>query len=98
MALGAPCSTRETEDPLGPEGMDLAIPALMATLTQMSPWVTTQIGTLSSAHFTHPLLQPTMLKTLEEVSMCTFPSGVVPGKLLDQLLLLQEKMNAALEQ
>ena len=46
--LGVPPSTKETEDPLGPEGMDSTIPALMATLMQTSPWAATLGGTPAS--------------------------------------------------
>ena len=47
-ALGAPPSAGETEDPLGAEGTDSIIPALMATLTQTSPWAATQVATPAS--------------------------------------------------
>ena len=63
--LGAPPPTRETKDPLWPEGMDSAIPVLMATLTQTSPWVATLGNTPSFICVTHPLLQFTMPKTPE---------------------------------
>ena len=75
VALEASPSTGETED-LRPEGTDSAIPALMATLTQMSLWVAMLGDTPSFGHVTYPLLQPTMPKTLEAASMCTFPPGL----------------------
>ena len=65
---------------------------------QMSLWVATPGGTPSFTHITHPLLQPTMSKTPEAVSMCMFPPGVAPAGLFNKLLPLQEKMNAGLEQ
>ena len=68
--------TGETEDPLRPEGMDSAIPALMATLTQMSLWLAMLGDTPSFTCVTQSLLQPTMPKTPEAVSMCTFPPGL----------------------
>ena len=73
VALGPLPSTRETEDPLGPEGMDSVIPALMATITQMSLLEAMLGDTSSFTHFTHPLFQPTMPKTQEVASTCTFP-------------------------
>ena len=64
VALGAPPSTEETEDPLGLK-MDSAIPIPMATFTQMSLWAATPGDTPSIPHVTPPLLQPTILKTLD---------------------------------
>ena len=73
VALVAPPSTEETEDSLGLKEMDWAIPVPMATLTQMLLWVATPGDTPSIPHITHPLLQPTVLKTPEAASMYMFP-------------------------
>ena len=54
VALGAPPSIRETEDPFGPEGRDSTVPAPMATLMPTSPQVVTPCGTPSFTHLTHP--------------------------------------------
>ena len=62
-------SPRETEHPLRPEGTESAIPVLMTTLMQMSLWLTTPDGILGFTHTTHPLLQLTIPKTLEAVSI-----------------------------
>ena len=97
VALGALPSTRETEDPLRPEGSDSSIPAPMATLMQTSPWADTLGDIPSFIYITHPLFQPTMPKTPEAVSTCMFPPRVVPTRLVDKLLPPQEKMNTALE-
>ena len=97
VALGALPLPRETDDPHGTEGMDSAIPALTATLTQMSPWVATPGDTPSFTHVTHSLLQPTMPNTPEVASMCMFFPKVVPTRLSDKLLPLQERMNMVLE-
>ena len=75
LALGAPPPTKETEDPLRPKEMDLAIPVPVATLTQIPLWVATPGDTPSIPHITYPLLQPNMLKTLEAASMYIFPPG-----------------------
>ena len=74
-ALGAPPSTKETEDPLWPKETDSAIPILMATITQMPPQVATPADTPSIPHVTHPLLQPTMPQTPEAASMYMFPKS-----------------------
>ena len=64
-SLGALPSARGTEGPLRPEGTDSIIPASMATLQQTSPWVATPGGTPCFPHAMHPLLQLTILKTLQ---------------------------------
>ena len=97
VTLGASPSTREREDPIRPEGMDSAIPAPTAIIMQMPPWVATPGSTPSFTHITHLLLQPTMPKTPEVVSTCTFPPRVVPTKQADKLLPLQGRMNTELE-
>ena len=78
--------------------MDSAIPIPMATLTQTPLQAATLGDSPSIPHVTHPLLQPTVLKTLETASVYMFPPRVIPATLSDKLLPLQEKMNAALEQ
>ena len=97
MALGAPPSMREREDPLKLEGTDSAIPATIETLTQTPPQVVTPDGTPSFTHITHPLLQPMMPDTRGSEPVHV-PPRVVPTRLLDKLLPLQKKMNTALEQ
>ena len=87
-ALGAPPSTEETEDPLGPKEMDSAIPIQMATIMQMLPWAVTAGDTPS---FTHPLLQPTVPGTLEvlSISFISQPEAtpmVGPARLTDEPL------------
>ena len=76
VTLGVSSSTGEREDPLWPEGMDSAIPPPIAILMQMPSWVATPGGTPSFTHITHPLLQTTVLKTLEVASMHIFPPGL----------------------
>ena len=87
----------ETEDFLGLEEMDRAIPALTATPTQMPLWVTTP-GDILSFLYISPLLQPTVLKTPETASVYMLPPRVVPATLPDKRLPLQKKMNTTLEQ
>ena len=77
--------------------MDSAIPAPMAVPMQIPLWVARTGGIPSFTHIDHPLLQQTMPNTPEVVSMCMSPR-VVPTRLSERLLLLQEKMNIALEQ
>ena len=71
----------------------------MATLTQtpLHGWPH-QVTPPASLMALYPLLQPTMPKTPEAVSIYIFPPRVIQATLLDKLLLLQEKMNVALEQ
>ena len=98
-ALGAPASTEGTGDHLGQKETDLAIPSLAATFTQTPPWVAT-------LHLTHPipqLLPPTLPQTpkMEGISFILqhqTPPRVGSARLTDELLHLQERMNAALEQ
>ena len=75
VALGVLPSVGGTEDPLGPEETDSAILALTATIMQPSLKAAMLGDTSSFTHVTHPLLQSTVAKTLEAVSMCTFPPG-----------------------
>ena len=91
-ALEALPSTRETEDPLRPEGMDSAIPALMATLMQMSLWVAPPALLTLLTHCSSQLC-----RRHQRWWACGHPPRVIPVGLLDKLLVLQEKMNMALE-
>ena len=75
VALGALPSTGEKKIPMG-LGADSAIPTQMAILTQMPPWASTPGDISSFTHVTHPLLQPTVLKSPEVASMCMFPPGL----------------------
>ena len=69
---------------------------------QMHPWVATPGDTPSFTHTGHPLLQLTVPQTLEMVgiSFISQPQAtprVRPAGLTNELLQLQERMNAGLE-
>ena len=98
VALGAPTSTRETEDPIRPEGTDFTIPVLMATLTQMSLWAATPDSTPRFTHINSPTAPANHTENTGGSEHEHIPHRVVLAGLSDKLLLLQEKMNVALEQ
>ena len=85
VALGALLSAGGTDDPLRPEGTDSIIPTLMTTLQQTSLWVATPDTTTSFTLATHPLLQLTVLKTLE-VASTPLSHGLRPPPRVNKLV------------
>ena len=70
---------------------------------QMPPQVPIPTGPFSFAHITPQILQPTLPKTLQMISLpfITWPQAPTKGRptgFPDELLQLQEKMNVALDQ
>ena len=77
VVLGAPPSTRP-EDLLSLEGMDSAIPDLMAISSQASPHAVMPENIPSIVHVNHLPPPPTMLKTPEVVSISPTPQSQAP--------------------
>ena len=100
-ALGVLPSTR-AEDPLSLEGMDLAIPTLMATSCQASPNEVMPEHIPSIIQVSHPPSLPAVSKTLGAASIspspqCQAPLRADPTDLHDEVLQMQGEMNMALE-
>ena len=96
-SLGGSALNQRNKRALRPERMDSVIPAPTTTLTQMPPWAVTTGGTPSFNHITHPLLQPTMPKTLKAVNMCMFPPWLSKLDCWTSYFSYRERMNVALE-
>ena len=100
-ALGALPSTR-AEDPLGLQGMDSAIPDLMATSSQASTAKVMPEHISSTIWVSHSPSLHAMSKTLDAASISPCPQGQVPLRanptdLPNKVLWLQGEMNVALE-
>ena len=76
--LGAPWPSEVTEDPFRLNEEDPAIPALMASPTQVSPWAVMPEDIPSTAHVSHSPSPPTMLKSLEVASTFPIPQPQAP--------------------
>ena len=102
-ALGTLPAAKELKDPFRPEGMDSITSVPMVTFTtailimiQTSPQVPIPAGALSFTHVTPWILQLTLPKTPQMISLhfITWPQAPTQGgptNFLDDLLQLQEK-------
>ena len=102
VALGALPSTR-AEDPLGLEEMDLAVPDLMATSSQVSLAEVMPGHIPSIIWVSHSPSPHAIAKTQDATSISPSPQSQAPPRanptdLPNEVLQLQGKMNVALEQ
>ena len=85
------------EDPLGLEGMDLAVPDLMATSSLASLGEVMPEHIPSIVQVSHSPSPSAISKTLDVASISLGPPMADPPNLLDEVLWLQREMNKALE-